>query len=173
MAWPLFFLLLFCEHVTFSMFTVLYLSSYIFGFLSFCLFPCTSVENNTCARVPHFIYVYQGKVDDFSFFDCSSTFCFLLIEFHCTFSIFYKMPQYYVYYYCILIRWYFIGTSFFVPNLLFKLTSLLSLCLFLYLISSLLFPCSSVWENTPAILRYLLLLQNVMIKMVEVSPVKN
>ena len=26
-----------------------------------------------------------GEVDDFSFFDCSSPFGFLLIEFHCTF----------------------------------------------------------------------------------------
>ena len=33
--------------------------------------------------------------------DCSSLFCFLLIEFYCTFSISYKIQQYYVYYYCI------------------------------------------------------------------------
>ena len=33
----------------------------------------------------------------FSFFDCSSPFCFLLIEFHCNFSIFYKILPYYVF----------------------------------------------------------------------------
>ena len=32
------------------------------------------------------------------------SFCFLLSEFYCTFSIAYKILQYYVYYYCILIR---------------------------------------------------------------------
>ena len=33
-----------------------------------------------------------------------SKFCFLSIEFHCTFSISYKILPYYVYYYCIVIR---------------------------------------------------------------------
>ena len=32
------------------------------------------------------------------FFDCFSPFCFLLIEFQCTFFIFYKIIPYYVYY---------------------------------------------------------------------------
>ena len=36
--------------------------------------------------------------------DCLSPFCFLLIEFHFTFSIVYKILPYYVYYYYILIR---------------------------------------------------------------------
>ena len=45
-----------------------------------------------------------GRVDDFLFFDCSSPFCFLLIEFHCTFSVSYKILANFVYYYCILIR---------------------------------------------------------------------
>ena len=36
-------------------------------------------------------------------FDCLSPYCFLLIEFHSTFSISYKILPYYVYY-CILIR---------------------------------------------------------------------
>ena len=40
----------------------------------------------------------------FHFFDCLSPFSFLLIEFHCTFSISYRTLPYYVYYYCILIR---------------------------------------------------------------------
>ena len=43
--------------------------------------------------------VDQGRVDDLSFFDCSSPFVFLLIEFH--FSISFKMLPCYVYNYCI------------------------------------------------------------------------
>ena len=42
-------------------------------------------------------------MDHFSFFNCSSLFCSLLIVFHCTFSISYKILQYYIQY-CILIR---------------------------------------------------------------------
>ena len=38
------------------------------------------------------------------FFDCSTPFYFLLIEFHCTFSISNKILEYYVYHYYILIR---------------------------------------------------------------------
>ena len=45
-----------------------------------------------------------GRVDDLSFLHCLSSLCFLLFEFHCTFSIYYKILPYYVYYYCILIR---------------------------------------------------------------------
>ena len=45
----------------------------------------------------------RGRVDDFSFFDCLSTFRFSLIEFHSSFSISYKILTNYVYYYCILI----------------------------------------------------------------------
>ena len=45
-----------------------------------------------------------GRVDDLSFFDYLSPICFLLIEFHGTFSISSKILKYYVYYYCILIR---------------------------------------------------------------------
>ena len=40
-------------------------------------------------------------------------FIFLLIEFHCTFSINYKILPYYVYYYCIFIR---LGLLSFVPD---------------------------------------------------------
>ena len=39
-----------------------------------------------------------------SFFDCSSLFCFLFIEYHCSFSISYKIVPHYVYYHCISIR---------------------------------------------------------------------
>ena len=41
----------------------------------------------------------EGRVDDFSFFDCSSSFSFLLIEFHYAFSISYIVLTCYVYYY--------------------------------------------------------------------------
>ena len=47
-------------------------------------------------------YIYincRGKVDDLSFFDYLSQFDFLVIEFHCNFSIFYKIIPYYVYLY--------------------------------------------------------------------------
>ena len=65
-------------------------------------------------------WAIQGRVDDLSFFDYLSPLCFLLIEFHCTFSMSYKILQYFVYYYYILIRmWYAVRTSFFfVPALL-------------------------------------------------------
>ena len=43
-------------------------------------------------------------MDDLSFFENLSPFCFLWIEFHCTFSIFYKILPDFVYDYCILIR---------------------------------------------------------------------
>ena len=43
----------------------------------------------------------RGSVDDLSFFDYFSPFCFLSIEFHFTFSISYKLLLYLVYYYCI------------------------------------------------------------------------
>ena len=56
----------------------------------------------------------------FYFFDCSSPFCFLLIEFNCTFYISYKWIPYYIYYYCVLISWWqAVGTTFsFMPALL-------------------------------------------------------
>ena len=45
-------------------------------------------------------------MDDFSLFNCLiielSYIFFLLIEFHCSYSIYYKIVPYYVYYYCIL-----------------------------------------------------------------------
>ena len=41
---------------------------------------------------------WRGRVDDLSFFGYLSPFCFLLIEFHCTFSISYKIQKYYIYY---------------------------------------------------------------------------
>ena len=47
----------------------------------------------------------RGKVDDLSFFEYLSPFCFLSIEFHCTFSISYKiLPYFLYYYYSILVR---------------------------------------------------------------------
>ena len=56
----------------------------------------------------------QGRVDDLSFFEYLSQFCFLSIEFYCTYYISYKILPYFVYYYCILIRMrQAVGTSFF------------------------------------------------------------
>ena len=55
----------------------------------------------------------RGRVDDLSFFYYLSIFCFLLIEFHHSFSISYKMLQYYVYYYILTRMWYAVGTYFF------------------------------------------------------------
>ena len=46
----------------------------------------------------------RGRVDDLSFFEHLSPFCFLSIEFHCAFSISYKILPYFIYYYCILVR---------------------------------------------------------------------
>ena len=46
----------------------------------------------------------RWRVDDLSFFEYLNPFCFLLIEFNCTFSISYKILPYFVYYYCILVR---------------------------------------------------------------------
>ena len=40
-----------------------------------------------------------------SFFECLSPSCFLSIEFHCTFSISYKILQYFVYYYYCILVW--------------------------------------------------------------------
>ena len=40
-------------------------------------------------------------MDDLLFFDYLSPFYFLLIEFHCTFSISYKILPDHVYYYCV------------------------------------------------------------------------
>ena len=46
----------------------------------------------------------RGRVYDLSFFEYLSPFCFLSIEFRCTFSISHKLLPYFVYYYCILVR---------------------------------------------------------------------
>ena len=43
-------------------------------------------------------------MDDLSFLEYLSPFCVLSIEFHCTFSISYKILLYFVHYYCILVR---------------------------------------------------------------------
>ena len=51
-----------------------------------------------------FVCMYPVRVDDLSFFGYLGHFCFLLIEFHWAFSISYKILQYFVYYYYILIR---------------------------------------------------------------------
>ena len=88
----------------------------------------------------------RGRVDDLSFFDYLSSFCFLLIEFHCTFTISYKILPDYVHYYCILIRMCDrpSGLLLFMPAVLFSiLTPLLSVfvCLIVLFHSC----CSHAW----------------------------
>ena len=50
------------------------------------------------------IELYAAFLTEFAFFEYLSPFCFLSIEFHCAFSISYKILPYFVYYYCILVR---------------------------------------------------------------------
>ena len=58
-------------------------------------------------------YTSRERGNDVSFFEYLSQFCFLSIEFYCTYSISYKILPYFVYYYCILVRVrYSVGTSF-------------------------------------------------------------
>ena len=52
----------------------------------------------------HFSGGERGRMDDLSFFEYLSPFCFLSIEFYCTFFISCKILQHFVYYYCILVR---------------------------------------------------------------------
>ena len=56
-------------------------------------------------------FFYQGRVDDLSFLDYVSLFCFLLIKFHLTFSMYYKIVTNY---YCNLVKYCLtVKTSFF------------------------------------------------------------
>ena len=65
----------------------------------------------------------------FSLFDCLSP--FLLIEFHCTFSVSYKIQTNFVYYHCILIRTVqAVGTSFFFRSRFFSFHTYASLLAF-------------------------------------------
>ena len=97
-------------------------------------------------------YFFEGRWGGWmiSCFDCSSPFCFLLIEFHNCFSI--LLIKYYHIMFIIIVFWLGCdrpsGLIFSCPLCLF-LYSRLSSCLlrlFLYLISFLLFPCARVWE---------------------------
>ena len=103
----------------------------------------------------------RGRVDDSSFFEYLNPFCFLLIEFHCTLSI--SFIKYYHIMFIIIVFWLGCdrpsGHLFFRARFAFFPYSRLSSCLlslFLYLISFLLFPCASVWENTRAWLPHFL-----------------
>ena len=61
--------------------------------------------DHTITRHTHpLAHIPRGRVDDLSFLDGLSPFCFLLIESYCTFYISYKILANYVDYYCILIR---------------------------------------------------------------------
>ena len=46
-------------------------------------------------RMDDYRMAIRGRVDDLSFLEYLSPFCFLLIEFHCTFSISYKILLYF------------------------------------------------------------------------------
>ena len=84
------------------------------------------------------------------FFEYLSPFYFLSIEFRCSFSISYKKFQ--IMFIIVVFR---LGCDtpsellLFVPTLLLSILRLSSVCLrlFLCLMSFLLFPCVSVWEN--------------------------
>ena len=101
----------------------------------------------------HCLSSIRGRMDDLSLFEYLSPFCFLSIEFHCAFSF---LIKYYQILFIINLFWLGCdrpsGLLLFVPALLFPYSCLSSylLCLFLYLISLLLFPCAGVWENTRA-----------------------
>ena len=70
----------------------------------------------------------------FSFFDCSSPLNFLLIEFHCTFSISYKIHTNYVYYSCMAVETSFFRSRFtsFHTRTLFLPSSSVSLSYFIF-----------------------------------------
>ena len=68
------------------------------------LMLCLNFFLNKTFHFDCFKYLRRGRVDDLSFFEYLSSFCFLSIEFHSTFSISYKILPHFVYYYCILIR---------------------------------------------------------------------
>ena len=70
--------------------------------VSLLLFTCVSARDLHVLKL--FCLGLRGRVDDLSFFEYLSPFCFLSIEFHCTFSISYKILPHFVYYYCTLIR---------------------------------------------------------------------
>ena len=77
-----------------------------------CLMPC-KVGCSATFDVMSMV-VFTGESGWFVIFEYLSPFCFLSIEFHCTFFISYKILPYFVYYYyCILVRiWQAVGTSF-------------------------------------------------------------
>ena len=68
---------------------------------------CVSLLCKVCSFINYCSSYYsiylRGRVDNFSLLDSFSPF-FWLIEFHCAFSISYKILPYCVYYYCILVR---------------------------------------------------------------------
>ena len=61
------------------------------------------IKLNYCCPYSLLLVSSRGWVDDLSFFEYLSRVCFLLIEFHCTFSISSKLLPYFVCYYSILI----------------------------------------------------------------------
>ena len=90
---------------------------------------------------------YSGRVDDLSFLEYLSPFCFLLIKFHCTFSISYEILPYFVVIGCDRLP----GLLLFVPALPLSMLTLLflpssSVSLFYFVLAV---PMSA-WETTRA-----------------------
>ena len=83
-------------------------------------------------EVDCFKYLGRGRVDDLSFFEYLSPFCFLLIEFHCTFSISYI--KYYHLLFTIIVFW--LGCDRLSGLLLFVPTVLFSILMPLFCVSS-------------------------------------
>ena len=97
--------LFFLPDLFFRIFTPLFLPFLLFlCLISFLLFPCARVWNNTRALVTHFLSWYDWE--GWMFFNSSIVLAhfLLLIEFHCSFSISNKILTNYVCYNCILIR---------------------------------------------------------------------
>ena len=53
--------------------------------------PPLTIGETVLKESDDLVILGRGRVDDFSFFDYLSPFCFLSIEFHCTFFISYKI----------------------------------------------------------------------------------
>ena len=122
------------------------------------LYNMVTVLYNMVTTLYNMVTVLYYMVDNLLFFDCSGPFCFLLIEFHCTFP--YLLKYYNIMFIIILLC---LGSGrpsgllFFVPALLLSiLTPLFLSSSSVYLISFSLFPCASVWENTGARVPYFL-----------------
>ena len=88
-----------------------------------CLFYCLSARDQSRDVTPRLV---EGGY--FFIFVCSSPFCFLLIEFHYSFSFSYLVLTWYVYYYCIWLGFNTLVSCSFARFLLFSLKGLVTGC---------------------------------------------